>query len=194
VALKRYGLFGGSFNPPHRAHRALAQAALSELRLDELVVMPAGQPWQKTDQPLASAVDRLAMLRMQMAGLDRVRISSWELDRSEPSVSADTMAALQAEQPGTWFLVIGQDQYARLSTWRRLEGLLATCTLAVVARGGAVTPDPALPPHRVVTLQMPPDAVSASGVRASIAQGRDISLLVGNEVARYIAQHTLYAA
>lgn len=193
--MNRYGLFGGSFNPPHRAHRALAQAAVAQLGLQELVLMPAGQPWQKAGQPMAQGAHRLAMLRLQMQGLSGVRVSSWELDRTEPSVSADTLAALQAEQPGEWFLVIGQDQYARLSTWRRLDALLAACTLAVVARGGEViSPDPALPPHRAQALAMPPDAVSASGVRAAIAQGDDISPLVGNEVARYIAQHTLYAA
>ncbi len=191
----RFGLYGGSFNPPHRAHRALAQAAVDQLGLDELVVMPAGRPWQKAEQPLADGEHRLAMLRCQTAGLARVRVSSWELDRPEPSVSADTLAALQAAQPGDWYLVIGQDQYSRLSTWRRLDALLAACTLAVVARGGeAMAPDPALPPHRAVPLHMPPDAVSASGVRAAIARGDDISPLVGNEVARYIAQHTLYAA
>ena len=191
----RFGLYGGSFNPPHRAHRALAQAAVDQLGLDELVLMPAGQPWQKAGQALADGAHRLAMLRLAMSGLAGIGISSWELDRAEPSVSADTLAALQVQRPGDWFLVIGQDQYARLSTWRRLDALLAACTLAVVARGGeAIAPDPALPPHRAVALAMPPDAVSASGVRAAIAQGDDISPLVGNEVARYIAQHTLYAA
>lgn len=193
--MKRYGLFGGSFNPAHRAHRALAQAAVAQLGLDELVVMPAGQPWQKAGQPMAEGRHRLAMLRLQMEGLSGVSVSSWELDRPEPSVSADTLATLQTAQQGAWFLVIGQDQYARLSTWRRVDALLAACTLAVVARGGeAIAPDPALPPHRAQALAMPADAISASGVRAAILQGADISPLVGNEVARYIAQHTLYAA
>jgi adenosylcobinamide-GDP ribazoletransferase len=108
---------------------------------------------------------------------------------------ADTLDALQASQPGEWFLVIGQDQYAHLSSWRRVDALLAACTLAVVGRGdAAVAPDPALPPHRAVHLHLPADAVSASGVRAAVAQGADISPLVGNEVARYIAQHSLYIA
>lgn len=195
MALTRLGLFGGSFNPPHRAHRALAQAAVAQLSLDGLVVMPAGQPWQKAGQAMAAAPHRLAMTRLQMAGLDRVSVSSWELDRPAPSVSADTLDALRAETPGEWFLVIGQDQYAHLSSWRRLDALLAACTLAVVARGAAaVAPDPALPPHRAVHLHLPADAVSASGVRAAVAQGADISPLVGNEVARYIAQHSLYIA
>ncbi len=195
MALTRYGLFGGSFNPPHRAHRALAQAAVAQLALHTLVLMPAGQPWQKAGQPMAEGAHRLAMLRLQVQGLAGVEVSSWELDRPEPSVSADTLAALQAVRPGEWFLVIGQDQYDRLSTWRRVDALLAACTLAVVARGGVPPrPDPALPPHRAHVLSLPPDPVSASGVRAAIQQGADISPLVGNEVARYIAQHTLYAA
>jgi nicotinate-nucleotide adenylyltransferase len=191
----RLGLFGGSFNPPHRAHRALAAAAVQQLQLDELVVMPAGQPWQKQGQPLAAGVHRLAMLGLQLQGLERVRVSSWEIDRPEASVSADTLVALQAQQPGQWFLVIGQDQYARLSTWRRVDALLAACTLAVVQRGEQpIQADPALPPHRRETLLMPPDVISASGVRAAVAAGADISPMVGNDVARYIAQHSLYGA
>ena len=191
----RFGLFGGSFNPPHRAHRALAIAAVQQLRLNELVVMPAGQPWQKQGQPMAAGEHRLAMLSLQLQGLAHVRVSSWEVDRPEASVSADTLAALQVQQPGQWFLVIGQDQYARLSTWRHLQALLANCTLAVVQRGAQpIRADPALPLHRCETLQMPPDTISASGVRAAIAAGADISPMVGDDVARYIAQHTLYGA
>ncbi len=191
----RFALFGGSFNPPHRAHRALAAAAVAQLQLDELVVMPAGQPWQKAGQPMAEANHRLAMLRLQMQGLPHVSVSALELEATGPSISADTLATLQQQRPGDWFLVIGQDQYARLSSWRRVEALLAACTLAVVQRGDqAVQADPALPPHRVVQLHMPADTCSASGVRAARAQGADVSSLVGPEVASYIDQHTLYAA
>jgi len=194
LALKRIGLFGGSFNPPHRAHRALAELAIQALELDELVVMPAGQPWQKVGLQLAAGRHRAAMLALQMAGMDKVVISTLELDRDGPSYSIDSLNALrQPEQD--WFLVIGQDQYARLSSWRRVEELLAACTLAVAARAHQqVQADPALPPHRRVVLHLPADAVSSSQVRALLARDEDITELVGPEVAGYIAETYIYRA
>jgi nicotinate-nucleotide adenylyltransferase len=192
--LKRIGLFGGSFNPPHRAHRALAALTIEALSLDELVLMPAGQPWQKSGTALVSGEHRVAMLALQMQDLPKLRISRLEIEREGPSYSIDTLLALR--QPGQdWFLVIGQDQYARLSSWHRVHELLAACTLAVAARGDqAVWADPALPSHRCIRLDLPADAVSASQVRALLARDEDVTKLVGYEVARYIAETSLYRA
>lgn len=190
--LETKALFGGSFNPPHRAHRALARLAIEALLLDELVVVPAGQPWQKPAGALASGLHREAMLRQQLQGLPRCTVSRVEIERQGASYSIDTLALLQ--RPGErWFLVIGQDQYARLSSWHRVGELLQRCTLAVAARAGeAVAADAALPPHAFVRLDLPADAVSASQVRAAIARGDDVTPLVGPEVAGYIANHHLY--
>lgn len=192
----RIGLFGGSFNPPHRAHRALAALAVQQLALDELLVMPAGQPWQKAGSALAPAAHRLAMTRLALQGLERVQVSDWEIQQPEPSTSIATLEHLQTEQPGAdWFLVIGQDQYAQFSSWKRWPELLARCTLAVAARAGeAVRADPALPPHRCIPLALPADRISATALRADCARGADISPMVGPEVAGYIAQHHLYGA
>lgn len=190
----RKALFGGSFNPPHRAHRALAQLALDALQLDELIAVPAGQPWQKPQTQLAVGEHRLAMLALQLQGLPRCRVSGTEIQRQGPSYSIDTLSSLR--QPGeSWFLLIGQDQYARLSSWHRVDDLLQACTLAVAARGGEpVAADPALPPHRCIRLDLPADRVSASQVRAALARGDDVTALVGAEVAGYIATHNLYRA
>lgn len=185
-------LFGGSFNPPHRAHRALALLAIEALQLDELIVVPAGQPWQKPAGELAPAEHREAMLRLQMQGLPRCTVSRVEIERQGASYSVDTLAQLQRSGE-RWFLVIGQDQYARLSSWHRVGELLRHCELAVAARAGeAVAADPALPPHRCVRLDLPADAVSASQVRRLLARGDDVTPLVGPEVAGYIANHHLY--
>lgn len=191
----RKALFGGSFNPPTRAHRALAEAALAQLDLDELVAVPAGQPWQKAGQALADGAHRAAMTELALAGLPRCRVSRLEIERAGPSYSIDTLAALQSGSGEDWFLVIGQDQYARLSSWHRVGELLARCQLAVAARAGsAVQADPALPPHRLRRLELPADAVSASQVRERLARGDDVTPLVGEHVAGYIAHHHLYGA
>ncbi|MBH9554046.1 nicotinate (nicotinamide) nucleotide adenylyltransferase [Inhella gelatinilytica] len=191
------GLFGGSFNPPHRAHWALAQAALAQLQLDRLIVMPAGQPWQKAGQgDLAPAAHRLAMTQLAFAGMDRVEVSALEIERDEPSATATTLARLRVGYPQAhWTLVIGQDQYARLSTWRQVDALLASCRLAVAARAGqSVQADPALPPHAVTAIEFAEDPVSASEIRRRLSRGEDITPLVGPHVAGYIAQHHLYGA
>lgn len=192
MALIRKALFGGSFNPPHRAHRALAEAALDQLQLDELIAMPAGRPWQKASAELAPAEHREAMLRLQLAGLPRCTVSRWEIEQRGASYSVDTLAALQ--RPGEqWFLVIGQDQYAHLASWHRVAELLQRCTLAVAARAGdAVAADPLLPPHRCQRLDLPADTVSASQVRERLTRGDDVTPLVGAQVAGYIADHHLY--
>lgn len=192
----RFGLFGGSFNPPHRAHRALAQLAIEQLALDELIVMPAGQPWQKAGTELAPAGDRLAMTRLLLQDLPRVQVSGWEAERAEPSTTFATLEHLQAQRPGAeWFLVIGQDQYEKFGSWKRWPELLQRCTLAVAGRAGqAPQPDPALPPHRSVLLALPADRISATALRADCARGADISPMVGPEVAGYIAHHHLYGA
>ncbi|WP_374661089.1 nicotinate (nicotinamide) nucleotide adenylyltransferase [Inhella sp.] len=188
------GLFGGSFNPPHRAHRLLAELAVRELGLDELIVMPAGAPWQKSGSELASGAHRVAMAELAFAGLARVRVSRHEVEQAGPSVTVDTLRALQP--PGArWWLVIGQDQYARLSTWCEPQELLRRCHLAVAARAGqAVEADPTLPPHERRVLPLPPDPVSATQLRAALKRHEDITPLVGTAVAGYIAQHSLYGA
>jgi nicotinate-nucleotide adenylyltransferase len=190
------GLFGGSFDPPHEAHRALAGAALAQLGLDELVWMPAGQPWQKAGRSLQPAADRLAMLRLLAAGEPRFTVDDRELRRDGPSYTVDTLRALHAERPGVrWWLVIGQDQYARFDTWHDWRGILALAGLAVAARDGAgvrAAPGLAGCPHALRIVEMPALPHSATVVRQRAAAGLDVTALVGAPVARYIARHNLY--
>jgi nicotinate-nucleotide adenylyltransferase len=191
-------LFGGSFDPPHLAHRALAEAALAQLALDRVVWMPAARSPHKAGLEPASGADRVAMLRLLTADEPRFEIDERELGRAGPSYTVDTLRELHAEHPGTaWWLVIGQDQYARFDTWHAWREILALAGLAVAARDGqAVHPAPALgaSPHALRVLAMPALPHSATAARAASAAGRDISALVGPPVARYIDHHHLYRA
>jgi nicotinate-nucleotide adenylyltransferase len=191
--VRRIGLFGGSFDPVHNAHLALARHALDELALDELCWVPAGQPWQKP-RAMTPAVHREAMLRLAIGNDARCRLERCELQREGPSYTLDTVHELQAAQAGAqWFLVIGQDQLAGLHTWRGFEELLRRVTLAVAARPGV----PPTGDARVLAaprreLQMPAMALSSTDIRARAAAGLDISALVPQAVAQYIHQHHLY--
>lgn len=197
----RIGLFGGSFNPPHLGHLALARAVRDQLALDEVRWLPAGQPWQKAGQLMASGSHRATMVQRLIADEPRMVLDARELARSGPSYTLDTVRACAAEQPqAEWFLLLGQDQVAGLPTWHGLPDLLAQVTLAVAARAGRA---PELPPAvaalgaRQVVVALPRIDVSASQVRHALASGSsgaDVAPWVGEPVARYIAEHNLYRA
>ncbi len=194
-AARRVGLFGGSFDPVHNAHLALARAALAELRLDEVRWVPAGQPWQKA-RALTDAVHREAMLRLALAGEPRFVLDRIEIERPGPSYTLDTVRELAAARPGTqWFLIIGHDQYAGLHTWNGWRQLLEMVTLAVANRPGElreVHEAVRRARHRVVPLPM--QDISATQVRERVAAGQDIAALVPPQVASYIDSHGLYRA
>ena len=195
TAARRVGLFGGSFDPVHNAHVALATTALDQLSLDELRWIPVCQPWQKTRR-LAPAADREAMVRLAIAGEPRFVLDRIELRRGGPTFTLDTVRELVAAEPGRqWFLILGQDQYASLHTWRDWPDLLGLVTLAIANRPGAaiaVNPQIAKAEHRVVRLPMM--NVSSTEIRRRVAAGEPITDLVPDAVARYIEAHRLYSA
>lgn len=200
-AAPRVGIFGGSFDPVHNAHVALARLALDELQLDELRWVPAGQAWQKA-RPLTDATHREAMLRLAIAGEPRFSVSRIELDRAGASFTLDTVREMQNAHHGAqWFLLIGQDQYAGFHTWQGWQELLGRVTLAVAQRSvpasagdsaasWAVDAQVQRAAHAAVTLPMMD--VSSTEIRQRVAAGQGIDALVPPAVARYIDQHNLY--
>ena len=192
----RIGLLGGSFDPPHLAHLALARTALQALHLDELWWLPAGQPWQKVGRALADGTHRAAMVRLLVQDEPRFRLDARELDRPGPTFTVDTVRECRAERPdAAFFLILGQDQYGRLDTWREWPALLGEVTLAVAARSGQPPlPPPALAahPHRLEVLPLPDMPESSTALREALTRGDEVSPMVGQAVAGYIARHHLY--
>ena len=190
--MSRVGLFGGTFDPVHNAHVALARSALDALALQEVRWVPAGQPWQKPG--VSEAPHREAMVRLAIAGESRFVLDRIEIERSGPSYTLDTVRALRAAFPATeWVLLVGQDQYAGLHTWQGWRELLGLVTLAVARRPGApqaVNTEVERAGCRAVPLPMMD--ISATDIRARVAAGGDIATLVPPDVAGYIARHGLY--
>jgi len=191
--IQRLGIFGGSFDPVHNAHVALARTALAELKLDELIWVPAGRPWQKK-RHLTPAADREAMVRLAIEGEPRFVLSRIELERNGPSYTIDTVRALNAERPDArWYLVIGQDQYAGFHTWHGWQELLSLVTLAIADRPDAkLSVDPQVLAHAHAAVTLPMMDVSSTDIRERVTSGQGIVDLVPPAVARYIARHRLY--
>ncbi|MEY8877550.1 MAG: nicotinate-nucleotide adenylyltransferase [Leptothrix sp. (in: b-proteobacteria)] len=204
VRPRRIGLYGGSFDPVHVTHRRVADTALAQLALDELRWVVAGQPWQKVARALAPAEHRAAMVELAIADDPRQRLERCEIERHGPSYTLDTVRELQAIEAASggasdWFLVIGQDQCARFSTWHGWHELLQRVTLAVVGRAGEVVqpaPELAGVAHRLIRLEMAPSAVSSTAIRQHLEQGGEAARLVPDalsaSIAAYIAQARLY--
>jgi nicotinate-nucleotide adenylyltransferase len=199
-------MFGGAFDPPHLAHRSLAQAALEQLELDVLHLMPTGQAWHKT-RSLTSAEHRVAMCQLAFGDLPRTRIDTRETIRQGPSYTADTLGELEREYPGaTLYLVLGADQLLAFKGWVRWPEVLKHAQLAVANRALQIGADAALDQRHEMDLSavdlpferlaMPLQNISASAVRSRLEQPalqRETLLrLVPPGVASYISDHSLY--
>lgn len=199
----RIGLFGGAFDPPHDAHLALARAAIDQLALDRLHVLPTGDAWHKS-RPLSPAADRLAMCRLAFADLPQVRVDDRELRRDGATYTIDTLTELHAEEPAAQlFLVIGADQAAAFHRWRQAADILRLAIILIAVRADpsganavfdAKNPLPgvAVDAARVHPLRLPAMPHSATAVRGLVAAGQPVGHLVPAPVAGYIATHHLY--
>jgi nicotinate-nucleotide adenylyltransferase len=190
-------VFGGAFDPPHAAHLALLQSAISTLGLDELRVVPTGQAWHKA-RVLSDAHHRLAMTRLAFASVPRVLVDPRETQRTGPSYTVDTLRELKALPEGVdLFLIIGEDQARALPTWHDWGDVLQLAIICVAERKDIMGSQPrfmAPKAHesRFRRLPMPALPISATDIRARIAAHQSVVPLVCEPVARYIDDHHLY--
>jgi nicotinate-nucleotide adenylyltransferase len=200
----RVGIFGGSFDPIHEAHLAVARAARDHARLDRVLVMVARIPPHKRTT-FAPAEDRLAMARLAIAGERGLEVSDLELRREGPSYTIDTVEEVRRLIPGAEIaLVIGSDSVMDLPKWREGARLVRETTVLVAPRPGSARARlaklvPALGAEAVAGIEhgwlaIPEMPISSTDLRARFARGDDVAGLVPDAVARYAREHRLYRA
>jgi len=204
TATAMIGMLGGTFDPIHAGHLALAGVALDQLGLDQILFVPAGQPPHKRGRPITPAGDRLTMVELAIDDEPRFAVSRIEIDRPGPSYTADTAEALVAgpethARPIELTVILSAESFADLPSWHDPGRLLRLARIAVAPRQGHPAPTPGwlaqrLPgfADRVVVLEGPHLDISASDIRARVAAGRSIDTLVPPPVAAYIEAHHLY--
>ncbi|MEM1044290.1 MAG: nicotinate-nucleotide adenylyltransferase [Bacteroidota bacterium] len=190
----RVGIFGGTFNPPHVAHLAVAEAVRDHLGLDRVLWIPAATAPHKQERTVAEAHHRLAMVRRAVAGNEAFEVSDWEIERGGVSYTVDTVRALRAEQPAAEFhLILGGDSLAQFDSWREPDKILRHAALAVYPRPGADLADVAPSVMaRATVLDRPLLDPSSTAIRRLLRAGRSARYLVPDDVLAYIAEHDVY--
>ncbi|MCM8812000.1 MAG: nicotinate-nucleotide adenylyltransferase [Candidatus Omnitrophica bacterium] len=187
----RIGLLGGTFNPVHNGHLALAEGALTEIPLGRVVWIPAAANPLKPVEGKVSAEDRYRMIQLAIEGNPAFTVSRAEIDRPPPSYSVDTVQQLQAQTPGRheWFFLLGLDAAQGLGTWRQIDRLRQLVTFAAVPRPGSNAADP---PAGLKILHVQTPDISSSEIRRKIQKGESVRGLVPESVRTYIESKGLY--
>ena len=182
----RVGILGGTFDPVHVGHVALAQAALEELNIERLLVLPNGAPQYK--HPRTDPADRLAMACMAMGALRGAEVSDMEILRGGATYAVDTLRILKSAHPDTEYVyIIGLDSLKNLSRWKDAEALKGMCTFACAAREGQV---PRQPGVQVIRTTIPD--ISSARIRQMVQTGQNADAFMPKNVARYVAERGLY--
>lgn len=189
--MRRIGLFGGTFDPPHLGHLALAECARDQLGLESVIFVPAGTPPHKRRAGRSSALRRVAMTRLAVRGNRAFRVSVMEVRRRGPSFTVDTLRELGQRLPGSrLYLLMGADSLADFVNWHQPREILRRATLVVAARPGVRGRSG--PRRGVVWLENFAVDISSSAIRARARAGRSIRYLVPEAVARFITRHHVY--
>ena len=194
-AKRQIGILGGTFDPPHLGHLAMATTAHSALSLDEMIFMVANDPWQKSgDRDVTPATIRLEMARALVTHHKEFIVDDREIRRGGVTYTLDTLLELQREYlDAEFFLIVGADTASRFHTWHRYLEVLALSTLVIVNRTNATpTLAPEVAAANVVHLSMTPIDVSSTQIRNSVATGQSVDAFTSLEVRDVISSHHLY--
>jgi nicotinate-nucleotide adenylyltransferase len=195
---KRLGVMGGTFDPIHHGHLLTAEEARWQFELDEVVFIPTGQPWMKSDREVSPAEDRYLMVVIATSSNPRFSVSRLEIEREGPTYTVETLRALREEHAGDvdLFFITGADAMLEIFQWKESEETLSLAHFIAATRPGydlstleegALSEDP-----RVTIMTIPALAISSSDIRDRVNKGRPIRYLVPEGVQTYIEKAGLY--
>ena len=188
---RRIGVFGGTFDPIHNGHLVVADEVLSQLGLDQVLFVPAGDPWQKETR--ASDTDRLSMVILALEGHPQYAVSTIDLDRPGHTYTVDTLTELRQQFPNDeLFFILGADAYRGIESWQEAERLPGLAQFIVVSRPTEAGGEPLVMRTGVNLLEIPALPVSSTQCRQAIREGMTVTGLVPTEVEQYIEDHHLY--
>jgi nicotinate-nucleotide adenylyltransferase len=187
----RLGVMGGTFDPIHFGHLVAASEAASAFGLDEVIFVPAGEPWQKQAQ--TSSKHRYAMTRLAIRKNKLFSISDVDVKRTGPTYTVDTLRDLRAIHPDAeFFFITGADAISNILTWKDVDKIWSLAHFVGVTRPGHALKPPAVQPGVVSILEIPALAISSTDIRDRVRSGKPIDYLLPQRVLKYIAKHHLY--
>ncbi|MEW2415126.1 nicotinate-nucleotide adenylyltransferase [Streptomyces sp. NPDC046866] len=190
---RRLGVMGGTFDPIHHGHLVAASEVAALFHLDEVVFVPTGQPWQKSQRAVSPAEDRYLMTVIATASNPQFSVSRIDIDRGGPTYTIDTLRDLTALNPDAdLFFITGADALAQILTWRNADELFSLAHFIGVTRPGHHLTDDGLPEGGVSLVEVPALAISSTDCRTRVAQGDPVWYLVPDGVVRYIDKRELY--
>ena len=182
----RIGLLGGTFDPIHNGHIAIAKTAIQQLKLDKLLLIPAGNPWQKSE--FSDSKHRLEMVKKAGNDLEKVEVSDIEVNKTGPTYTFETLQELHKKYPNSeLILILGSDAVAGFDTWKEPNLVKTLARIYVVQRAGDFTQD-----WHFDRIQMPPIEISSTEIREKVKNNESISEIVPKLVNEYISANGLY--
>jgi nicotinate-nucleotide adenylyltransferase len=193
---RRIGVMGGTFDPIHHGHLVAASEVQSYFKLDEVIFVPTGQPWQKSEREVSAAEDRYLMTVIATASNPRFSVSRVDIDRPGPTYTIDTLRDLDKLYPGDdLFFITGADALAQILTWRDVDEMFRLAHFVGCTRPGTENlklPLDQLPKDRVTLLEVPALAISSTECRERVTRGEPTWYLVPDGIVQYIAKRNLY--
>lgn len=190
---QRVGIMGGTFDPIHHGHLVAASEVASLFHLDEVIFVPTGEPWQKSDRQVSPAEHRYLMTVIATASNPRFWVSRVDIDRTGPTYTVDTIGDIARQRPDAQlFFITGADALGQILSWKDSDQAITMAHFVGVTRPGYELSADHLPSDSVTLLDVPAMAISSSDCRDRIQAGHPVWYLVPDGVVQYINKHNLY--